>query len=77
MGNEFKTSVYLFMSKLLRDSNFLFQILPTYVDFQSAEEVAKISPWFKDVSCKSGKDGTKLTMKIIKESKKFLSNHFF
>ena len=47
LGNEFKTSVYLFMSKLLRDSNFLFQILPTYVDFQSAEEVAKI---FKPVT---------------------------
>ena len=47
LGNEFKTSIYLFMSKLLRDSNFLFQILPTYVDFQSAEEVAKI---FKPVT---------------------------
>ena len=37
-----------------------------------SEDVAKISPWFKNVSCKSGKDGTKLTVKIIKESKKFL-----
>ena len=38
-----------------------------------SEDVAKISPWFKDVSCKSGKDGTKLTIQIIKESKNFLS----
>jgi methylase of polypeptide subunit release factors len=37
-----------------------------------SEDVAKISPWFKSVSCKSGKDGTKLTLKILKESKKFL-----
>lgn len=42
LGNEFKTSIYLFMSKLLRDSNFLFQILPTYIDFQTAEGVKKI-----------------------------------
>jgi len=38
-----------------------------------SEDVAKISPWFKNVSCKSGKDGTKLTVQIIKESKKFLN----
>ena len=38
-----------------------------------SEDVAKISPWFKNVSCKSGKDGTKLTVKIIKESKNFLN----
>ena len=35
-----------------------------------SEDVAKISPWFKNVSCKSGKDGTKLTIKVIKDSKK-------
>jgi SAM-dependent methyltransferase len=38
-----------------------------------SEDVAKISPWFKNVSCKSGKDGTKLTVQIIKESKNFLN----
>ena len=38
-----------------------------------SEDVAKISPWFKNVSCKSGKDGTKLTVQIIKESKKLLN----
>ena len=37
-----------------------------------SEDVAKISPWFKNVSCKSGKDGTKLTIKVIKDSKIFL-----
>ena len=37
-----------------------------------SEDIAKISPWFKNVSCKSGRDGTKLTTKVIKKSKKFL-----
>jgi len=47
LGNEFNSSIYFFMSKLLRDSNFLLQILPTHVDFQDSEEVAKI---FKPVT---------------------------
>jgi len=42
LGSNLNTSVYFFISKLLRDSNFLFQILPTYVNFKSAKEVAKI-----------------------------------
>jgi hypothetical protein len=42
LSNDFDTSVYVFMAKLLRDSNFLFQILPTYINFKSATEVAKI-----------------------------------
>tara|TARA_R110002020_G_scaffold209049_1_gene414918 strand:+ start:15824 stop:21127 length:5304 start_codon:yes stop_codon:yes gene_type:complete len=42
LSNNFKTSMYFFMSKLLRDSNFLFQILPTYINFKDATEVAKI-----------------------------------
>ena len=41
LGSNLQTSVYFFMSKLLRDSNFLFQILPTYLDYKSADEVAK------------------------------------
>ena len=42
LGSNLNTSVYFFMSKILRDSNFLFQILPTYINFKSATEVAKI-----------------------------------
>ena len=42
LGSNLDTSVYFFMSKLLRDSNFLFQILPTYIDYKSRVEVAKI-----------------------------------
>jgi hypothetical protein len=42
LGSNLDTSVYFFMSKLLRDSNFLFQILPTYINYKSGVEVAKI-----------------------------------
>lgn len=37
-----------------------------------AEDVAQISPWFKNVSCNSGIDGTKLTVKIIEDANNFL-----
>ena len=42
LGSNLNTSVYFFMSKLLRDSNFLFQILPTYINYKDSKEVAKI-----------------------------------
>jgi hypothetical protein len=42
LGSNLNTSVYFFMSKLLRDSNFLFQILPNYINYKDATEVAKI-----------------------------------
>ena len=42
LGSNLDTSVYFFMSKLLRDSNFLFQILPTYIDYKNITEVSKI-----------------------------------
>ena len=42
LGSNLDTSVYFFISKLLRDSNFLFQILPTYINFKNSKEVAKI-----------------------------------
>jgi len=47
LGSNLQTSVYFFMSKLLRDSNFLLQILPTFVNYKDAEEVSKM---FKPVT---------------------------
>jgi len=38
-----------------------------------SEEVAKISPWFKNVPCNSGEDGTKLTNIILNRAKNFLN----
>ena len=40
-----------------------------------SEEVAKISSWYKFVSCESGKNGTKLVNRIIKDSKKYLKKN--
>ena len=37
--------------------------------------VANISPWFKRVSCISGKNGTKLTLNFLKNYKKYLKKN--
>ena len=37
-----------------------------------SEDVAKISPWFKNVPCSSGVNGTDLTIKFLKDYKFFL-----
>jgi hypothetical protein len=47
LGSNLQTSVYFFMSKLLRDSSFLLQILPTFVNYKDAEEVSRM---FKPVT---------------------------
>jgi cyclopropane fatty-acyl-phospholipid synthase-like methyltransferase len=38
-----------------------------------SEKVAKISPWFKNVPCSSGVDGTDLTLQFLKNYRKFLN----
>ena len=47
LGSNLQTSVYFFMSKILRDSNFLLQILPTYLNYKDANEVSNM---FKPVT---------------------------
>jgi predicted chitinase len=42
LGTDLDVSVYLFISKILRDSNFLFQILPNYINYKDSEEVAQM-----------------------------------
>lgn len=37
-----------------------------------SEEIAKKSKWFKNVSCESGADGTKLTLNVLRNSKQHL-----
>jgi|OM-RGC.v1.012819535 methylase of polypeptide subunit release factors len=37
-----------------------------------SEVLAKKTKWFKNVSCESGEDGTKLTLNVLKNSKKYL-----
>ena len=40
-----------------------------------SNKISKISPWFQNVSCESGFDGTRLIIKILKSSKIFLNNN--
>lgn len=42
-----------------------------------SESVAEITPWFKNISCESGKGGDVLVNKVIKESKNFLNDNGF
>ena len=42
LGTDLDVSVYLFISKILRDSNFLLQILPNYINYKDSEEVAQM-----------------------------------
>ena len=39
-----------------------------------SEQIANISNWFKGISCKSGKDGTNLTIKVINQAKNYLNS---
>lgn len=40
-----------------------------------AEEIAKVSPWFKGVPCNSGKDGADLVVKVLEEASKYLNEN--
>ena len=40
-----------------------------------SQVIAKKSKWFKNVSCDSGEDGTKLTLKVLKSSKNHLEKN--
>ena len=42
LGTDLDVSVYFFISKILRDSNFLFQILPNYINYKNSDEVAQM-----------------------------------
>lgn len=42
VGNDYNTSIYIFMSKILKDNNFLFQILPTYINYKDATEISNM-----------------------------------
>ena len=40
-----------------------------------SEYIAEISPWFRDVSCESGPDGTKLTIEVLMNAKNYLKEN--
>ena len=42
LSDNLNTSLYFFLSKVLRDSNFLFQIMPSYIDYKDPASVSAI-----------------------------------
>ncbi len=40
-----------------------------------AQDIAKISPWFKNISCEAGKGGDLLVNKVISESAEYLNDN--
>ena len=42
-----------------------------------SSDVSKISPWFKNIPCKSGKDGTELTLNFLKNLKNYTHKNSF
>lgn len=42
-----------------------------------SESIAKLSPWFKNISCESGQGGDILVNEVIKESKNYLNDKGF
>ena len=66
------TNMYFYISKLLRDSNFLFQILPTFIDYNSAEEVKDMFRPISLVSDGHSKKGPVYTCIYIGSSSQYL-----
>jgi hypothetical protein len=48
LSDDITVDLYTYISKILRDSNFLLQILPTYIDFNNAEKAKEIFKPFTD-----------------------------
>ena len=48
ISENMNTNAYFFISKLLRDSNFLFQIMPNYINFKS--DIPEIQDIFKPIT---------------------------
>ena len=51
------SNLYYYISKLLRDSNFIFQILPTFINFKDAAEVNKMFTPITDISDENSSTG--------------------
>ena len=57
LSENLTTNVYFFMSKLLRDSNFLFQILPNYINYKDPEEVSTMFKPITNISDRNTSSG--------------------
>ena len=57
ISQNLTTNMYFYMSKLLRDSNFLFQILPNYVNYRDPEEVSTMFKPITNISDRNTSSG--------------------
>ena len=57
LSQNLETNIYFFISKILRDNNFLFQILPTYIDYKDPVEVQEMFLPIPNVSEKNRSGG--------------------
>lgn len=57
LSQNLDTSIYFFISKILRDNNFLFQILPTYINYKDPVEVQEMFMPIPNVSEKNRSGG--------------------
>ena len=57
LSQNLDTNIYFFISKILRDNNFLFQILPTYIDYKDPVEVQEMFMPITNVSEKNRSGG--------------------
>ena len=57
LSNDLNSNIYFFISRLLRDSNFLLQILPTYINYKDPTEVADIFKPIPNISDKNRSRG--------------------
>jgi len=64
--------MYFYIAKLLRDSNFLFQILPTFIDYTSVEEIKDMFRPISIVSDGHSKKGPVYTCIYIGSSSQYL-----
>jgi predicted chitinase len=57
LASDTNTSLYFYISKILRDSNFIFQMLPNFINFKDAAEVKKMFQPITDISDKNKSSG--------------------
>jgi len=57
LSENLNTSVYFYISKILRDSNFLLQIIPSYINFKDPDEVRDMFKPITNISDRNSSSG--------------------
>ena len=57
LTDSLESPVYYFLAKILRDNNFILQILPSYINFKDPSEVAKMFKPITNISDRNSNSG--------------------